>query len=276
MNDSKSVVNHYKQKDLVGKILAGIEQLGMTSNTVTVEDLAPVDEFHIGGRTATKSFLDTLSMGKNEYVLDVGCGIGGTSRFVAHTYGCRVAGVDLMKEFIETGTTLSQWLGLKRKVILSQGNVLALDFPDATFDKALMLHVGMNISDKFRLMKEIGRVLKPGGVFGIYDIMRLAEGEVFYPVPWASNAKSSSLSSPEIYRRALAEAGFKVVSEVNRGASARGFFEQVKAAAIQSKTPPPLGLHILMGHEARTKYGNMIQGVVKGTIAPFELVAQKA
>jgi cyclopropane fatty-acyl-phospholipid synthase-like methyltransferase len=67
-----------------------------------------VDEFHIGGRTATKSFLDTLSIGKNEYVLDVGCGIGGTSRFVAHTYECRVAGVDLMKEFIETGTILNQ------------------------------------------------------------------------------------------------------------------------------------------------------------------------
>lgn len=276
MSYSEGIVNHYKQKNLVGKILAGIEQLGKTYDTVAVEDLAPVDEFHIGGRIATKFFLEKLLIGKNEYVLDVGCGIGGTSRFVAHTYGCRVAGVDLTKEFVETGTTLSQWLGLKPKVILTQGNVLELEFADATFDKALMLHVGMNIADKFKLMKEIGRVLKPGGLFGIYDILRIGQGEVDYPVPWASNAKSSSVSSLEIYRRALVEAGFKVVSEVNRGAFALGFFEQVKAASAKSNTPPPLGLHLLMGLDARTKYENMIQGVAKGTIAPYELVAQKA
>ena len=276
MSNLESVVSHYRQEDLIGKILAGVERIGKTSNTVTVEDLAPVDEFHIGGRIATKSFLETLSLGKDEYVFDVGCGIGGTSRFVAHTYGCRVIGVDLMKEFIETGETLCEMLGLKQKVILTQGNVLELDFAEATFAKAFMLHVGMNISDKYGLMKEIGRVLKPGGVFGIYDVMRIGEGEVVYPVPWASDGKSSSLSSPETYRQALMEAGFKVVSKVNRGDFALRFFEQVTAATAISKTPSPLGLHILMGQEAGTKYGNMIQGIVEGKIAPFELVAQKA
>jgi len=125
-------------------------------------------------------------------------------------------------------------------------------------------------------MKEISRVLKPGGLFGIYDIMRTGEGEVIYPVPWASNERSSSLSSPETYRQALVEAGFKVVSEVNRVTFALGFFEQVKAATAKSNTPPPLGLHLLMGHNARTKYGNMIDCVIKGAIAPYELVAQKA
>jgi SAM-dependent methyltransferase len=275
MNDSESVVNHYRRKDLVGKILTGVERLGKTIHTVTVEDLSPVDEFHIGGRMATKSFLEALSIGADEHVLDVGCGIGGSSRFAAHTLGCRVTGVDLVKEFIETGELLCQWLGLEQKVTLTQGNVLDLDLADATFDKALMLHVGMNIADKYVLMKEIARVLKPGGVLGIYDIMRTGEGEVVYPVPWASDAESSWLSSPATYKKALTATGFKVVSEVDRGDFALGFFKQIEAAAAMAQTPSPLGLHILMGAGARTMYGNMVQGVAEGKIAPFELVARK-
>jgi SAM-dependent methyltransferase len=275
MSDSESIANHYRQEDLVGKILAGVERLGKTIHTVTEEDLSPVDEFHIGGRIATKSFLNKLSIGAGDHVLDIGCGIGGSSRFAALAHGCRATGVDLVKEYIQTGGTLCQWLGMKQIVTLMQGNILDLDFTDATFDKAFMLHVGMNISDKYGLMKEIGRAVKPGGVFGIYDIMRTGEGEITFPVPWASDAKSSSLSSPETYKNALTEAGFKVVSEVDRGDFALGFFKRIKAAAATTQAPPPLGLHILLGEGARAKYGNMVQGVMEGKIAPFELVAQK-
>jgi hypothetical protein len=132
-----------------------------------------------------------------------------------------------------------------------------------------MVHVGMNITDKYVPMKEIGRVLKPGGALGIYDIMRTGEGEVVYPVPWASDAKNSSLSSPAAHKNALTAAGFKLVSEADRGDFALGFFKQIKAAAAAAQTPPPLGLRILMGERARTIYGNMVQGVMGGTIAPF-------
>jgi len=129
--------------------------------------------------------------------------------------------------------------------------------------------------DKYGLMKEIGRVLKPGGALGIYDIMRTGEGAVVYPFPWASDAKSSSLSSPGTYKNTVTAAGFKVVSKVDRGDFVLGFFKQIKAAAATAQAPPPLGLHILMGEGARTKYGNMVRGVMDGMIAPFELVAQK-
>jgi ubiquinone/menaquinone biosynthesis C-methylase UbiE len=69
-----------------------------------------------------------------------------------------------------------------------------MPFPDRSFDGAYMLHVGMNIEDKEKLASEVARVLRPGSVFGIYDVMRTGPGELAYPVPWAARDLSSLAS----------------------------------------------------------------------------------
>ena len=276
MIDLNLVANHYTRGDLLSAIRAGVEKLGKTPETVTIEDLAPVDEFHIGGRMATRSFLDQIGIRPEDHVLDVGCGIGGASRFAARTYGCQVTGMDLTEEYVETGNTLCSWLGLENRVKLSQGNALAMNLPDATVDKAFMLHVGMNIPDKASLAMEVWRVLRPGGVFGIYDIMEVGGDQLKYPVPWATVAKASSLASPANYKHSLMAAGFQIVSEHDRREFALDFFERLKANSALADGPPPLGLHILMGKEAPTKVQNMIENVSRNRVAPIELIARKA
>lgn len=276
MSDLNLVANHYTRGDLLSAIRAGVEKLGKTPETVTIEDLAPVDEFHIGGRMATRSFLDQIGIRPEDHVLDVGCGIGGASRFAARTYGCQVTGIDLTEEYVETGNTLCSWLGLEHRVKLSQGNALAMSLPDATVDKAFMLHVGMNIPDKASLAMEVWRVLRPGGIFGIYDIMEVGGDQLKYPVPWATVAKASSLASPANYKHSLMAAGFQIVSERDRREFALDFFERLKANSAVADGPPPLGLHILMGKEAPTKVKNMIENVSRNRVAPIELIARKA
>lgn len=276
MSDLNLVANHYTRGDLLSAIRAGVEKLGKTPETVTIEDLAPVDEFHIGGRMATRSFLDQIGIRPEDHVLDVGCGIGGASRFAARTYGCQVTGIDLTEEYVETGNTLCSWLGLENRVKLSQGNALAMSLPDATVDKAFMLHVGMNIPDKASLAMEVWRVLRPGGIFGIYDIMEVGGDQLKYPVPWATVAKASSLASPANYKHSLMAAGFQIVSERDRREFALDFFERLKANSAVADGPPPLGLHILMGKEAPTKVKNMIENVSRNRVAPIELIARKA
>ena len=233
MRDFVVVSDHYTRGDLFKAICAGVEKLGKTPETITIEDLAPLDEFHIGGRIATRSFLDQMSIRPADEVFDVGCGIGGASRFAAQTYGCRVTGVDLTLEYVETGNHLCAWVGLERRVTLGQGNVLALDLPDSTFDKAFMLHVAMNIPDKAALAREVWRLLKPGGIFGIYDIMRTGDDRLVFPVPWATVAEASSLASPLEYRRALTAAGFKVLGERNRREFALEFFDRLMAESAR-------------------------------------------
>lgn len=275
MSDSKAVSNHYTHGTLLDAIRAGVEKLGKSPDTVSVEDLGPVEEFHIGGRVATESFLDQLGLSAGDHVLDVGCGLGGSGRFVAKRYGSRVTGIDLTREYVETGRVLSSWVGLDELVVLEEGNATATPFMDGAFDKAYMMHVGMNIPDKRTLVSELHRNLAPGGRLGIYDVMRVRDGDLTFPVPWAASADTSAVASPDEYKAALEAVGFRITAERNRREFALEFFDKLKASSASAEGPPPLGLHILMGETAPVKIKNMIENISANRLAPVELIAEK-
>ena len=275
MSKTDAVEAHYTHGALLQTILDGVERMGKSPDTVTVEDLGPVDEFHIGGRVATRRFLDQLGLVADDRVLDVGCGLGGASRFVVEQYGCRVAGIDLTAEYVKTGEVLCSWVGLGDRITLEQGDATATPYSDGTFDKACMMHVGMNIANKRALAFELHRVLRPGGRLGIYDIMRLSDTDLVFPVPWATTAGESHVSSPDEYKAALEAAGFRIIAEHDRGSFALDFFAQLQARAGSAGSAPPLGLHILMGDTAPEKVRNMIENVSQNRIAPVELIAEK-
>jgi hypothetical protein len=74
-----------------------------------------------------------------------------------------------------------------------------------------MLHVGMNIRDNGALFAEIHRLMKPDGTFTIFDVMRKTEdGQLAFPVPWASQADISFVESAATYRGLLEQSGFVV------------------------------------------------------------------
>jgi SAM-dependent methyltransferase len=193
MAEQGDVSKHYTHGGLTEAIRAGLASLGKSLSTVTVDDLAPVDEFHIGGRRASEDFLDQLGFNAQTHILDVGCGLGGTARFVANRYGSRVTGIDLMPEYVETGNAVCKWVGLNDRISLHQGSALAMPFNEGSFDGAYMLHVGMNIEDKEKLASEVARVLRSGAVFGIYDVMRTGDGEILSRCP-GQPRPSSALS----------------------------------------------------------------------------------
>ena len=175
---------HYARRDLQASIEAGLDALDLSPETVAVDDLAQVDEFHIGGRAATEAFMAHLPIKKDERWLDIGCGLGGAARFAASNYGCRIMGLDITPDYIDVSTTLCDWVGLGGAITLELGSALHIPHTAEHFDGAYMLHVGMNIPDKARLFAEVYRVLKPGGTYGIYDITHTGvEGDLAYPVP---------------------------------------------------------------------------------------------
>jgi len=275
MSYDEIVSDHYFHGDLISAIEAALPDLGKTTENVTIEDLAPVDEFHVGGRLATDNLIDQLNFSEEQHVLDVGCGLGGASRYVASRFKSHVTGIDLTPEYIETGKILSTWLGLDGDVTLEQGSALSMPFQDNMFDGAYMLHVGMNIDDKASLFAEIHRVLKPGAYFGIYDIMRQKEGELLYPVPWATKNSISKLSSPEQYKKELDDADFKIFDEHNRRDFALDFFKQLRVKTEANGGPPPLSLHTLMQESAPEKIKNLIINITENLISPVEIIAQK-
>jgi ubiquinone/menaquinone biosynthesis C-methylase UbiE len=268
-----SVMDHYAWGGLITAIQDGIAKLGKTPHTITVDDLAAVDEFHIGGRLATRELFEWLPLTAADHLLDVGCGLGGTARFAAATTGCRVTGIDLTRDYVEAGTALCQWVGLDDRISVHHANALAIPFPDATFSAACMLHVGMNVEDKVRLFVEICRVLRPGAPFALYDVMREADGELVYPLPWASGPTTNALASPAEYRAALRSAGFKITRVRNRRTLALEYFARQRATA--SGAAAPLGLHLLMGERRQDQVHNMIAALVTGHVAPTEVIAWK-
>ena len=275
MSYDKSVSEHYLHGNLLNAIEKALLALGKTIDTVTIKDLAAVDEFHIGGRLATDHLFKQLNFSNPSYLLDVGCGLGGAARYVASKHKHNVAGIDLTPEYIETGNTLCTWLNLDGYVSLDQGSALSMPYQDNSFDGGYMLNVGMNIDDKASLFTEIFRVLKPGAVFGIYDVMRQKDGELTYPVPWATDSSTSKLSTPEQYIQALEQAGFEISQENNRHDFSLNFFQQLRVKTDANEGPPPLGLHILMQESTAKKVGNMIDNIKKGLIAPVEIITLK-
>ena len=275
MDYAERISTHYGHRNLLAAIQAGLEAQGINPENASVEDLGPVDEFHIGGRIATAHFLDQLEIAASQTLLDVGCGLGGSARFAAKTYGAKIVGLDLTPEFVETGQVLCDWVGLSGSIALHQGSALSLPFEEARFDGAFMIHVGMNIQDKQTLMAEVSRVLKPGAKFGIYDVMRTNEEELIYPVPWATAPETDCLTGPEDYRAAFEDNGFAVVEENNRREFAMEFFKKMKAAGEAAGGPPPLGLHVLMQQSTAEKIPNMVANLSANRISPIEMIAMK-
>ena len=272
--ENEKLSHHYQHGDLLSAIESGVRELGKSSSSVTVSDLGAVDEFHVGGRQASIEFLDQLGLDKHQRILDIGCGLGGTARLLASHYQASVTGIDLCAEYVDTGNELCRWLGLDKQVALKQSSALDNGFEAESFDAACMLHVGMNIADKTALFTEIARVLKPGSKLGIYDVMRMQEGELEYPVPWASSAELSKMDSPASYVAALRQSSFEIMAQRSRRDFALEFFAELKKKTA-STGRPALGLHILMGETAALKVKNMVTNISSDLLAPYEIIARR-
>jgi ubiquinone/menaquinone biosynthesis C-methylase UbiE len=273
--NSSSISDHYQNSGLLAAIRGGIAALGKTTSTITVDDLAPVDEFHIGGRRATEELFRQLEPAPAQHLLDIGCGLGGPARFAADRYQCRVSGVDLTRDYVEAGNALCQWLGLDDRVVLHHANALSMPFADGTFSAAYMLHAGMNIEDKARLFREVAHVLQARARFAIYDVMRTGEGDLRYPLPWATVPESNAVATPEQYQDALYAAGFELLSQRSRRDFALSYFARLQSQMAAADGPGPLGMHTLMGERRQRQVPNMVANISNGLIAPFEMIAQK-
>jgi ubiquinone/menaquinone biosynthesis C-methylase UbiE len=268
------VARHYARSDLEKAILDALVASGKDITRLVPDDLAPVDEFHTGGREATAAFAAEAGFAPGQHLLDIGCGIGGPSRFFAAEHDCRVTGIDLTDDYVRIAEALSRRVGLDAKVAYRQATALALPFEAGSFDGAYMLHVGMNIEDKPGLFAEVRRVLRPGATFAIFDVMHTGDGELRFPLPWSATPETSFAVSPATYRRDLEAAGFEIVKERDRGDFAREFFRQVVARSAESGGPPPLGTHILMKTDVPQKLANIVSNLEAGLMAPVEMICR--
>jgi ubiquinone/menaquinone biosynthesis C-methylase UbiE len=270
MSVEQNVAAYYTRGTLQEKILGILRSSGKNVEQLRAEDIAAVDNFHVGGLEATEALAGAMGLRSGMHLLDVGCGIGGPARYFAEQ-GCRVTGMDLTEEFVRAAESLTRMTELDGNAQFRQGSALAMPFDSAAFDGAYMIHVGMNLEDKATVFREVARVLKPGGRFTIFDIMGNGNGAFEFPVPWAASPATSFVASVDDYRRALEQAGFHIDHQRSRRQFAIEFMQKMAARAAAA-TGPVLGVHLLMGEQAPLMLKNVNTAIVSGALDPVELV----
>ncbi len=269
----KAVADHYRRHDMAGTILAALAAAGKDIDRLTIDDLAPIDEFHTGGRNATARLAQMADIKPEQRVLDVGCGIGGPSRYLAHTFGCDVTGLDLTPEYIEVAQMLTQRVGLADRVTYKQGDALDLPFADAAFDLLWSQNAAMNIADRARLYGEMRRVLKKSGRLAIQDVAGGPGGEPYFPAPWARAASISFLLTPQQTRDLLERAGFRVLHWHDSTAEALASY-RARTKAVEAGALPPLGTHILMGEDFPVMMRNLLRGIEEQRVGLINVVLE--
>jgi ubiquinone/menaquinone biosynthesis C-methylase UbiE len=214
-----------------------------------------------------------MALSKDTRVLDIGSGLGGPARTLAEEYGCHVTGLDLTQAFCDAAKVMSDWVNLGERVAFQQGDATDLPFADNQFDAAMTIHVAMNIAAKDKVYEQARRVVKPGGIFAVYDVLQGEGGDVLFPVPWARDPSISHLATPDEMKSLLAGAGFKVLDVRDSTDESQSWFEAMTTRMTQSG-PPPVTFHLILGDDYPEMARNQVRNLSERRIRTVSYICE--
>ena len=258
--DDQAINEHYGISGILNSILNGLESSGKNLHTLEPNDLSPIDEFHTRGKESTIEIANLAQLQPHHKVLDVGCGLGGSARYIANEYGCSVVGIDLTDEYVDVAKKLTEFVKLSDKVSFKQGSAIELPFPSENFDIVWTEHTQMNISDKEKFYGEMSRVLKPKGRLVFHDVFFGTNKTPYYPTPWAEYDSLSSLCTQEEAKTAIQKSNLVIDEWNDKSKLSLEFFKEM-IKKTEKSGPPPLGFHLLMGKTAKTKLLNLARNL---------------
>jgi len=141
---------------------------------------------------------EALAPATGQTLVDLGCGHGGTSLWIARQFGLRVCGVDASPGGVALATAQAAEMGMTSDARFTVGDVTATGLADASCDAAISLDVLIYVPDKEAAMKEAARIVRPGGLFGF--------------TVWEQSGYSERLKAQQLpdYRPLMTAAGFDV------------------------------------------------------------------
>jgi len=117
-----------------------------------------------------RAFLvDRIKTGPEATVLDVACGTGAVSIELVRRYGCRVVGVDQSAQMLAAGRARVDAAGLGERIRLEEARAEHLPFEDASFNALTFTYLLRYVDDPAATMKELARVVRPGGRIAMLD-----------------------------------------------------------------------------------------------------------
>ncbi len=172
-----------------------------------------------GGDAETALVLEGMDL-EGKHVLDIGCGTGGATLFIAERYGADVLGVDVEAGVTAKASAAAAERGLSKSARFEAISPGLLPYGDATFDVVFSKDALIHVADKRAIAAGIFRVLKPGGHFAASDWMLGADGEMSDRLRGYIEAEGLGFgaASPDTYFLAFRAAGFIEVSYRDRTA----------------------------------------------------------
>ncbi|KKA22303.1 Sterol 24-C-methyltransferase [Rasamsonia emersonii CBS 393.64] len=129
----------------------------------------PGEPFHQAIARHEHYLAHMMGLRENMKVLDVGCGVGGPAREIVKFAGVNIVGLNNNDYQIQRATRYAEREGLSHKLSFTKGDFMQMHFPDNTFDAVYAIEATVHAPSLEGVYSEIFRVLKPGGVFGVYE-----------------------------------------------------------------------------------------------------------
>lgn len=274
MTGTDAVLQRYAMSGILDRVIAFLQERGIDSERPTYQDFFPFDQLHGRGIEATREHIERAGIHSSMHVLDLGCGVGGCSRVIAATCGCRVTAIDLTPQLIEVARDLTRRCGMTDRIEFRQADALDLPFAEGTFDHVWCHNVTMNIQDKRKLASEVARVLKPGGRFSCSENGQGPGGPLIFPLPWATDASASFLVTPAMMRQALEEGGLRISEEIDLSDPWIAFLKEMRARA--ERGDPPLNAnHVIMGDDIGERINNAGRCAMEKRVVEHVILAKK-
>jgi cyclopropane fatty-acyl-phospholipid synthase-like methyltransferase len=149
----------------VHRIYNELAELGIgPDQPLTPDQLFPFDQLHYHGVDAVRDAAGIVGLGRKSRVLEVGSGLGGPARYLAHTVGCQVTAIELQDELHDLARTLTGRCGLDALVTHVRGDALTYPFADGAFDAAVSWLALHHIRRRPRLAARLAQAISPGAV----------------------------------------------------------------------------------------------------------------
>src|SRR5262245_29423480 len=273
-NDIVAVRERYGTSGTMDRVIAFLRERGIDPERPKYQDFFPFDQLHGRGVEATREHIERAGINSTMHVLDLGCGVGGCSRVIAATCGCRVTAIDLTPQCVEIARELTRRCGMDGRIEFRHADALALPFAEATFDHVWCHNVTMNIPDKKELASEVARVLRHGGCFSCSEVGQGPGGALIFPLPWATDESASFLVTPAMMRQALEEGGLRVKEEIDLSEAILASLKEMRARA-ESGDPPVNAVHVILGDDMGERIKNMSRSAMEKRVVEHFILAEK-
>ena len=270
------VINFYDNHPInYREIVSKLEESDIPLESLTESELSKYDQDHYDGSQAIDILVDELKISSKLRTLDLCCGVGGTTRYIADKCKCHVIGADLTRTRIEAARKLSELVNLAERTEYVTANACYMPFQHSSFDIIISQEAFLSIPDKKRLFTEIFRVLDKGGKIGFTDITAIQEVDYEENPSYYKQWNVYDLPNKEQYVAVLSECGFMIIKTEDLSA----FWKRILKARYEMCLSLKENTEKLFGEETRKEwdanYKYFVDQYQKNIFGGIRIIAQK-